>query len=443
VQVDGAEYRGMASRADVTLLLRRAGFTPTRAEVDAAVRRGPQAYVADALTPGLPDPGADATPPPQLDDPAESIKALSKKVSTTERAATRKQLRRQALELAAWWIQRMVASKRPFTEKMAFFWHGHFATSVQKVHSPALMMGQQDIFRRQGLGSFEDLVLAVAQDPAMMLWLDTIRSSKGDPNENFAREMFELFVLGHGNYAEEDVRQAARTFTGWRWTPAGGFRIAARLHDDGTKTVLGRTGNLSGEDVIRLAASRPASQRWIAGRVWSRFGAHAAPTDPSVTALLADAPPKPLSALFGAALLSPALTTPAVRGALLKQPVEWVVGAQRALGMTLPAKKVLQTLNSLGQLPFAPASVGGWPEGTAWLSTSATDARVTFAVALTAAADLSVIADEPASARVDALADLLAVDGWSQRTKQALDAASTDPARVTTLALISPEYQLA
>jgi uncharacterized protein (DUF1800 family) len=433
----------MASRADVTLLLRRAGFTPTRAEVDAAVRQGPQAYVADALTPGRPDPGADATPPPKLDDPAESIKALSKKSSATTRAATRKQLRRQSLELTAWWIQRMVAAKRPFTEKMAFFWHGHFATSVQKVHSPALMMGQQDIFRRHGLGSFEDLVLAVAKDPAMMLWLDTIRSSKGDPNENFAREMFELFVLGHGNYAEEDVRQAARAFTGWRWTPAGGFRVAARLHDDAAKTVLGHTGDLGGEDVIRLAASQPASHRWIASRIWSRFGAHAAPADPAVTALLADAPPKPLSALFGAALLSPALTTASVRAGLVKQPVEWVVGAQRALGTTLPANKVLQTLKSLGQLPFAPASVGGWPEGTAWLSTSATEARVTFAVALASAADLSAIADEPATARVDALADLLATGGWTPRTNQALQAASGDPARLATLGLISPEYQLA
>ncbi len=427
----------------MTLLLRRAGFTPTRAEVDAAAARGAQAYVADALTPGLPDAGADATPPPQLDDPAESIKALSKKASPTQRAATRKQLRRQSLELAVWWIQRMVAAKRPFTEKMAFFWHTHFATSVQKVHSPALMMGQQDIFRRQGLGAFDDLVLAVAQDPAMMLWLDTIRSSKADPNENFAREMFELFVLGHGNYAEQDVRQAARTFTGWRWTPAGGFRVAARLHDDGSKTVLGRTGNLGGEDVIRLAAAEPASQRWIASRIWSRFGAHAAPADDAVSALLAAAPPKPLAELFRAALLSPSLTTPNVRAGLLKQPVEWVVGAQRALGTTLAAKKILQTLGSLGQLPFAPASVGGWPEGMAWLSTSATEARVTFAVALASAADLSPIADEPSAARIDALADLLAVDGWTQRTRQALDTAAGDPARLTTLALISPEYQLA
>jgi len=276
-----------------------------------------------------------------------------------------------------------------------------------------------------------------------MLWLDTIRSSSADPNENFAREMFELFVLGHGNYSEEDVRQAARTFTGWRWTPARGFRVAPRLHDDGTKTVLGHTGNLGGEDVLRLAVSQPASHRWVASRIWSRFGAHAAPTDPAVSSLLSAAPPQPLSTLFRAVLLSPALTGPSVRAGLLKQPVEWVVGAQRALGTTLPAKRVLQTLNSLGQVPFAPSSVGGWPEGTAWLSTSATDARVTFAVALTSAADLSSIADEPSAARVDALADLLAIDGWGRRSKRALDGAAGDPARLVTLALISPEYQLA
>jgi uncharacterized protein (DUF1800 family) len=433
----------MASRADVTLLLRRAGFTPTRAEVDTALARGAQAYVSDALTPGLPDAGADATPPPQLDDPAQSIKELSKSASAAERAAARKRLRRQGLELADWWIRRMVAAKRPFTEKMAFFWHGHFATSVQKVRSPALMLRQQDIFRRQGLGAFDELVLAVAKDPAMMLWLDTIRSSSADPNENFAREMFELFVLGHGNYSEDDVRQAARAFTGWRWTPARGFRLAPRLHDDGTKTVLGHTGNLGGEDVITLAAAQAASHRWVASRIWSRFGAHGAPTDPAVSSLLSAAPPQPLSALFRAVLLSPALTSPIVRAGLLKQPVEWVVGAQRALGTTLPAQHVLQTLNSLGQVPFAPSSVGGWPEGTAWLSTAATAARVSFAAALAAAADLSPIADEPAAARVDALTELLALGAWGERSKRALAAAAGDPTRLVTLALLSPEYQLA
>ena len=108
----------------------------------------------------------------------------------------------------------MVATQRPFTEKMTFFWHSHFATSVQKVRSPALMLAQQDLFRSKGLGSFEELALAVAQDPAMMRWLDTGKGGKDDPNENFARENFELFILGHGNYSESDVREAARAFTG-------------------------------------------------------------------------------------------------------------------------------------------------------------------------------------------------------------------------------------
>ncbi len=433
----------MANRADIALLLRRAGFTPRPAEIDSALAQGPERTVAAMLATGQRDAGAEATPPPQLDDPAELVRELGGKADAPARKAALRRARQQSLELAAWWIRRMVASERPFTEKMAFFWHGHFATSVQKVRSPALMLAQQDIFRAKGLGAFDDLVLAVAQDPAMMRWLDTARSSKADPNENFAREMFELFVLGHGHYSEADVREAARAFTGWRWTPATGFRVLARQHDDGSKTVLGRTGNLSGEDVIRLAASLPAAQLWVASRVWSRFAAHAALTDPPIGPLLPAAPPRPLDELFQAVLLSPALTSPAVRDGLVKQPVEWVVGAQRALGTTLPDRINLTTLNSLGQLPFAPPSVGGWPEGTAWLSTSATDARVSYATALAAAADLTPLADEPAAGRVEAAAHLLALDGWSSSSRAALSTAAGDPARLVTIALISPEYQLA
>ena len=207
--------------------------------------------------------------------------------------------------------------------------------------------------------------------------------------------------------------------------------------------MLGHTGDLSGEDVVAIATAEPAAQRWVASRVWSRFAAHASPTDPAVTALLRSAPPRPLAELFRAVLLSPALTTDAVRGGLIKQPVEWVVGAQRALNTTLPDRTVLTTLRNLGQIPFAPASVGGWPEGTAWLSTSATAARVAFASALAAAADLSAVTDQAPAARIDALANLLAIDGWSSQTRSALSAAAGDPARLVTLALVSPEYQLA
>ncbi len=418
----------MASQADVALLLRRSGFTPRPAEVAAAARLGPDRYVDRLLTPG-PDAGAARTPPPQLDDAVEP--------------ADRKRTRRQSLELIAWWMRRMVATERPFDEKRTFFWHSHFATSVQKVRSPALMLAQQAVLREKGLGAFDDLAVAIAQDPAMMRWLDTGRSDKEHPNENFSREMFELFVLGHGNYTEHDVREAARAFTGWRWRPATGFRVARREHDDGAKTILGQTADFGGEQVVRLAASRPAAQRWIASRVWSRFAAHAAPGDAAVTALLESAPPRPLSELFRAVLLSPQLTSATVRAALVKQPYEWVVGAQRALNTSASDKLVLTTLRSLGQIPFAPSSVGGWPEGAAWLSTSATQTRIQFAAALVAQADLSPLSDEAPAARIDALANVLAVDAWGGSTRNALAAAAGDPARLATLALISPEYQLA
>ncbi len=253
----------------------------------------------------------------------------------------------------------------------------------------------------------------------MMRWLDTGRSDKEHPNENFSREMFELFVLGHGNYTEHDVREAARAFTGWRWRPATGFRVARREHDDGAKTILGQTADFGGEQVVRLAASRPAAQRWIASRVWSRFAAHAAPGDAAVTALLESAPPRPLSELFRAVLLSPQLTSATVRAALVKQPYEWVVGAQRALNTSASDKLVLTTLRSLGQIPFAPSSVGGWPEGAAWLSTSATQTRIQFATALVAQADLSPLSDEAPAARIDALANVLAVDGWGLYAERA------------------------
>jgi uncharacterized protein (DUF1800 family) len=433
----------MASRADITLLLRRGGFTPRPAEIEAAMLLGPERVVDQMLNTTSADPGAEATPPPGLDDPSELLQALRDKSDTALRKATAKRLRVQSIELTAWWIRRMVATSRPFNEKMTFFWHSHFATSVQKVRSPASMLTQQDLFRSKGLGSFEELALAVAKDPAMMRWLDTNKGGKSDPNENFARENFELFTLGHGNYSESDVREAARAFTGWRWTPATGFRVARRLHDDGSKMILGHTGDFDGEDVIKLAVAQPAAQRWVASRIWSRFAVHAAPTDPAVTALLGSAPPRPLSELFRAVLLSPQLTSSAVRGGLVKQPYEWVVGAQRVLGVTMPDTLVLTTLRSLGQLPFAPPSVGGWPEGVAWLSTSATEARVTFATALVAKADLSALADESATARVDAAAQLLAVDAWGPVTRSALSAAAGDPTRLAALALMSPEYQLA
>jgi uncharacterized protein (DUF1800 family) len=374
-------------------------------------------------------------------------------------------LRTQSLALSGWWLRRLVATDDPFTEKLTFFWHGHFATSIRKVHLAGLMLAQNEIFRRSGTGAFDALALAVAKDPAMLVWLDAGQNKEAHPNENFARELMELFTLGIGNYSETDVREAARCFTGWRVDRRTvGFQMQAAQHDDGTKTVLGRTGDLSGEDVIALVSHEPASARWVCSRLWSRFSAPVGPTDPVLGPLVtAYGSGLDVGAAVRAMLLDPAFL--ASRGKLVAQPVEYVVGVLRALGLTVAddagagggggggggggraggggvtsPRALLTVLAGLGQVPFAPPSVGGWPENAAWLTTSSSQVRARFAGAAAAAADLSAIADESAAGRVDAVARLLAVDHWTSRTRDAMASAQGNPARLVTLGLLAPEY---
>ncbi|ADP82650.1 protein of unknown function DUF1800 [Pseudofrankia inefficax] len=444
----------VASRSDLAFLYRRAAFGARPAELDAAVGRGYAATV-DALI------GATATaslePPP-----AFAPLTLPKSADPAARATYAKMVRDQATTLAGWWMRRMVATDVPFVEKLTFFWHGHFATSIVKVRSAAMMLAQNQIFREQGTGRFDALALSAAHDPAMLVWLDAGQNRKEHPNENFARELMELFTLGIGNYTETDVREAARAFTGWRVDKARtGFQLAAAQHDDGTKTVLGKSGNLSGEDVIALVTHSPASARWVCGRLFTRFAAPTAPTaNPAAAAMLAAyGPTLDVGAAARAMLLSPAFL--ATRGQLVPQPVEYVVGVLRALGLrvapaaadgsgrateagagpgALKQKAVLAVLSGLGQIPFDPPSVGGWPSNAAWLTTASTQVRAKFAAAAAAAADLSAIADEPAASRADAVAHLLSVDGWTVRTRTALAATGGNPARLVALALLSPEY---
>ncbi|MBL7631390.1 DUF1800 domain-containing protein, partial [Frankia sp. CN6] len=372
------------------------------------------------------------------------------------RAAYLRALREQTTQLTGWWVRRMVATIDPFTEKLTFFWHGHFATSIRKVRSASMMLAQNEIFRRSGAGPFDALVLAVARDPAMLVWLDAGQNREEHPNENFARELLELFTLGLGNYTETDVREAARAFTGWRVSrDRAGFQLAAGQHDDGPKTILGATGNLGGEDVLALVTHLPASARWVCARLWSRYAAPAGPADvPAGPAMLAAyGPALDVGAAARAMLLSPEFR--ATRGQLVAQPVEYVVTVLRALGLrvaatagvdpaprqgALPQRTVLAALAGLGQTPFSPPSVGGWPANAAWLTTASAQVRARFAAAATGAADLSTIADEPPAARPDAVAHLLSVDGWTARTRTALAGAGGSPARLVTLGLLAPEY---
>jgi uncharacterized protein (DUF1800 family) len=320
-------------RADVALLLRRAGFGATGAEIDAAVTAGYEATV-EAVIASLAssDTAADAVATPDLTAPAPAGAGAS----ASERQAVAQQLRQKAVDLHDWWVARMLAAAHPAAEKFTWFWHGHFATSIDKVRRADLMYRQNEIFRQHGPADFTALTMAVAQDPAMLVWLDADTNVAGHANENFARELMELFTLGIGNYSETDVKEAARTFTGWSFNRSTlAFVERPNRHDSGSKTVLGHVGNLDGTDVIRLLTTSPVAARFVAARLWSRYATPITAADPIAGDLATTwATERRADALLRSVFLHPQFRTDAVRTGLVKQPIEWTVGALRAFGLT-------------------------------------------------------------------------------------------------------------
>ncbi len=432
-------------RSRIAHLYRRAGFGARPEELDAAVAAGYEATVDTLMAFGGPDTGAAGLAGPNFttapDPPADpEARRLAQEVR-------RKTERDEGRRLNQWWVDRMVLTSTPLRERLTLFWHDHFATSVEKVKDPELMYRQNEIFRSLGGGNFEPLTQAVAKDPAMLVWLDANENRKGSPNENFAREMLELFVLGIGNYTEGDIQEGARAFTGWQYRrQSGQFDLKAALHDSGSKTVFGQTGNFTGEDVIRMAVAQPANAPYVTAKLWSGFARPVGPDDPVVRELApAFARDRDVAKLLRAMFLHPEFSAPASRTGLVKQPVEYVVGALRALNLRAASvgAGLTQTLESLGQQPFAPPSVGGWPQNRYWLTTSFALARLRFATAVAQKAKLDAIASAPPPERPAAVARLLSVDGWGRTTAAALAQASADPKTLLTLALVAPEYVLA
>jgi uncharacterized protein (DUF1800 family) len=281
----------------------------------------------------------------------------------------------------------------------------------------------------------------------MMIWLDAAGSTAKSPNENLARESMELFSLGVGNYTETDVRQAALALTGWRLSRASGkATFVQKAHAPGPETILGRTAAFDVDSFTDLLMAQPANARFIASRMWFRLGSSdTIPADTLSRLTSAYGANRDLTALARALFTDPAFT--AARYALVKQPVEYVVGALRALKINPPTDGAAKestllraALNGLGQLPFAPPNVGGWPSGRLWLTTAATQTRITFAHWAASAGDISQVADAAPSARIDAAAHLLGIDVFSDRTRTALADVVADPAALVELALLSPEY---
>jgi len=420
------------NRSAVAHLLRRAGFGASGAEIDAAVKAGYEATVSALVAPAGADPGAAATPPP--DFPA--VKAPKKGDAQAD------------YQMVEWWLGRMASVTQPLVEKRTFFFHGHFATSIQKVKSPGFMVQQNQTMRTLGGGDFGALAHAMVRDPAMMLWLDSAGNTLKAPNENLARELMELFTLGVGNYSEDDVRAGARALTGWRLDPDGKATLVPKLHDDTPKTILGRTANFDDTSFVDWILQQPASPKFVTARFWARFGMPGPiPPDVSGRLLAAYGPNRDITALLRALFLDPVFRGPQARYALVKQPTEYVVGVLRALKIKVSAngdskdnEALRAALTGLGQMPFYPPNVGGWPEGTAWLTTAAAQTRFGFAEWAVSKGDLSQVENSSPSQRIDAVAHLLGVDAFSDRSASALNEVVANPQQLVTLALLAPEY---
>jgi uncharacterized protein (DUF1800 family) len=366
---------------DARHLLSRTSFaaTPADTEVFAKLTRS---EAAERLLAGT-NKARVTPPPPWVNEPvlpAQQFRAMS----AEERQAFQRTNVARGLDMRGWWLQEMVATPFPLSEKMVLFWHNHFVSSQQKVRQPQYLYRQNLLLREHALGNFGALLHAIARDPAMVIYLDSASNRKGQPNENFAREVMELFTLGEGNYTERDIKEAARAFTGWSIDPdKGEFLMRPLAHDDGVKTVLGQTGKFDGNAVLDILLAQPQTAEFIVRKLWREFVAPAVQdADAAEIKRLAGVfrdSRYDIRALLRALLTSDAFYAPQHRGTLVKSPVDLVAGTLRQFQFTTgDVAPFALVLAQLGQNLFAPPNVKGWPGGEAWINSTTLLARKQF-----------------------------------------------------------------
>ncbi len=270
----------------------------------------------------------------------------------------------------AWWLYRMLYTPHPLREKLTLFWHNHFATSNAKVQNIRMMLGQYDLLARHALGHFGPMLQEMSQDPAMLVWLDTAGSKKGMPNENYARELMELFSLGIGNYTEADIREAARAFTGWEIRNGEAF-LNEKQFDAGTKKVLGKQGNFKAPDIVDICLTQPACPRFLVGKLYRYLISEAVPATPELIDPLAEqfrASDFNIAKLVETMLRSNLFFSPKVYRSRVKAPVDFALGIVRGLEGRIGTTALATALQSLGQTVFNPPSVKGWDGGRTWLN---------------------------------------------------------------------------
>jgi uncharacterized protein (DUF1800 family) len=351
--------------ADVAHLLRRAGFGGTQAEIDALTPLDLPAIVDQLL---------DFTPNP-ADTPPASLGSTT--IGDWE----------QVVHLQQWWMDRMRTVPRPLQEKLTLFWHGHFATGQEKVNSARDMYDQNKLFRSDGLGSFENLVQKMSVQVAMLIYLDNEPNAKGSPNENFARELLELFTLGVNQYTQEDIVAAARAWTGhnvdYNVSPRA-YRFYSTRHDYTDKTFMGTTQNWDGPDIITrvltVEPQRSIAARFVAKKLWTFF-AYPNPSNATLDPIVAEfvASSLDIRTVLRAIFLHPDFYSTTARQGLVRTPVEWVVACLKALGFTAAQTNPQWWMEHMGQQLFYPPNVAGWKNNAYWLNSTALWARADFA----------------------------------------------------------------
>ena len=366
-------------------LLRRAGFGATRSELEEYISRGYEATVEDLLHPGE----RDSLP----DDLIRRYHVDQSELRIVNSGASN-------------WLYRMVTTKAPLEEKIALFWHGLFATGERKVNQSKTMVSQIEMFRKYGLGTFPALLVQLSKDPAMMFWLDNNNNHKGAINENYGRELLELFSMGIGNYTEDDIKEASRAFTGWTFQNAEYMALRSNKasiwpysrvawqteyrpddHDDGEKTFLGETGRFNGEDIIGIIVRNEAAARFVCTRLYQFFVADEVDGDGErlIQTLMESYFDSSfeIHSVLRALFNSDHFKSDAVRFARVKSPAELVAGTLRLVGEfrfpTLDAVEAGRAIGYMGQELMNPPSVEGWHEGSEWIDSGSLVERVNFA----------------------------------------------------------------
>lgn len=428
------------ARSTISLLHRRAGWGLAPGELDARVGDGVTTTIDRLVDPD--SNGIEPSPDP-WDGVDLTVQRPGPKATPAERMQARQAEQEQARNAIGAWLDHLVTTPRPLEEWMAWFWHGHFVSALDKVKVPALMVQQLRTFRSLALEPFPQLLRAATVDPAMLLYLDGNASTGAQPNENYGRELLELFTLGLGNYTEDDVKAGAAALTGWTIDrQTGEARLVRGRHDDTSRSYLGSAQVHDVDTVVEAVTSHPACAPFVSGKVARAI------LGPDVDRGVVD----DLAAGFASSGLDTrslvrSILDAAASGAArpaVAAPVPWVVAAQRATGGMLTPDARLAGLRAAGQLPMMPPNVAGWPTGAAWFGASTVVARCNFAneIATTTPAGAPARA-AAASFDLDALADALGhPDGFGNATRDALATVRSDPRAVLAGALASPELSL-